>query len=46
MRTAIKMEYVLTKSANAYQDGIHERIAQVSDKNELYLSKLQVWTVL
>ena len=40
MWTAMKMGFVLTKSANAYQDGIHRMIARVSDKNQPYLPEL------
>ena len=34
MLTAMKKGFVLTKNANALQDGIYRRIAQVSDTNQ------------
>ena len=34
MWTAMKRGFVLTKSVNAFQDGIHRRIAIVSTKNQ------------
>ena len=37
MLTATKRGLVLTKSVNAFQDGIHRRIVKVSAKNQLYL---------
>ena len=37
MLTAIKRGFVLTKSVNAFQDGIHRRIAKVSVKSQPYL---------
>ena len=40
MWTAMKRAFVLTKSANADQVGIHRRIAQVSAMNQTYLSEL------
>ena len=39
MLTAIKRVFVLTKSVNAFQDGIHRKIAKVSAKNQPYLTK-------
>ena len=36
MSTAMKRGFVLTKSVNAFQDGIHRRIAKVSAKNQPY----------
>ena len=41
MWNAMKRGLVLTKSAIAYQDGIHRRIARVSDKNQPYFLELQ-----
>ena len=40
MWTAMKRAFVLTKSANADQVGIHRRIARVSALNQTYLSEL------
>ena len=40
MWTAMKMGFVLTKNANACQDGTHRRIAGVSDKNQPYFPEL------
>ena len=37
MLSAIKRGFVLTKSVNAFQDGIHRRIAIVSAKDQPYL---------
>ena len=37
MLTAIKRGFVLTKSVNAFQDGIHRKIAKVSAKTQPYL---------
>ena len=34
MLTAIKRGFVLTKSVNAFQDGIHRRIVKVSAKDQ------------
>ena len=39
MLTVIKRGFVLTKSVNAFQDGIHRKIAKVSAKNQPYLTK-------
>ena len=40
MWNAMERELVLTKSANAEQDGIHRKIAPVSALNQTYLSEL------
>ena len=37
MLTATKRGLVLTKSVNAFQDGIHRRTVKVSAKNQLHL---------
>ena len=39
MLTAIKRGFALTKIVNAFQDGIHKRIAKVSAKNQHYLTE-------
>ena len=39
MLTVIKRGFVLTKSVNAYQDGILRKIAKVSAKSQLYLTE-------
>ena len=40
MLTAMKKGFVLTKNANADQDGSRRRIARVSALNQTYLSEL------
>ena len=40
MWNAMERELVLTKSANAEQDGIRRKIARVSALNQTYLSKV------